>query len=321
MARPWRIEYEGALYHILSRGNQKQDIFLSDVDRRLFLDTLGEMTSRYDIDIYAYVLMNNHYHLLLKTHLANLSKAMQWFGTTYTRRFNIRHDRVGHLFQGRYKSFMVENDAYLTQLSCYIHRNPLRAGIIPRLAEYSWSSYPTYAYRKKPPEWLKTDLILSQFGTKDPHHAYRKKVQNYAGEEESLLEDLRYGLFLGTNRFADTLRKRFVETSPLSELSQQVKLVKDADAETIIKKLSQALDCRIDNFKTSLRISKAEKMDRDLVLYCLWQSGLFTNHQIGELFGLSYSSVSKRAAVMRKCLEKNETLLKKAQKLNTLIKV
>ena len=85
MARPWRIEFEGALYHILSRGNQRQDIFLNDADRRLFLDTLGQMASRYDIDIYAYVLMGNHYHLLLKTHNANLSKAMQWFGTTKNR--------------------------------------------------------------------------------------------------------------------------------------------------------------------------------------------------------------------------------------------
>jgi REP element-mobilizing transposase RayT len=125
MDRPWRIEFEGALYHILSRGNQGQDIFLSDVDRHLFPDTLGEMADRYGIDLYAYVLMGNHYHLLLKTQHGNLSKAMQWFGTAYTRRFNISHNRSGHLFQGRFKSFIVQNDAYLSQLSCYIHRNPV----------------------------------------------------------------------------------------------------------------------------------------------------------------------------------------------------
>lgn len=321
MARPWRIEFEGALYHILSRGNQRQDIFLNDADRRLFLDTLGQMASRYDIDIYAYVLMGNHYHLLLKTHNANLSKAMQWFGTTYTRRFNIGHNCSGHLFQGRFKSFIVQNDAYLTQLSCYIHRNPLRAGIVQRLADYHWSSYLVYAYRKKAPKWLNIGLILSQFGIKDPHQAYRRKVKNYSNEERSLFEDLRYGLFLGTNSFADTLKKQFVKTTLQSDLPQQVKLVKDLDTETTPEKLAQALNCRVDNFRKSLRISKADKMNRDLMLYLLWNSGIFTNRQIGELLGLSYSSVSRRAAMVRKSIQRDEVLLNKVQQLNALIKV
>ena len=287
MDRPWRVEFRGALYHILSRGNQGQDIFTCDADRHLFLDTIGEMANRYDIDIYAYVLMNNHYHLLLKTRHANLSKAMQWFGTAYTRRFNVRNNRSGHLFQGRIKSFIVQNDAYLAQLSCYIHRNPLRAGIINRLADYRWSSYPVYAYRKKAPKWLETDLILSQYGTKDPHQFYRRKVQKYAGEERSLFEDLRYGLFLGTKGFADEIKERFIQTSPQPELPQQVKLAKTVCAEAVLTKLAKAIGCRIDHFKDSLRISKADKVNRDLMLYLLWRSGLYTNQQIGELFGLS----------------------------------
>jgi len=134
MGRAWRIEYEGALYHILARGNELKDIFYDEEDRLLFLETIGEMSERYEIDIFAYVLMGNHYHILLRTNRANLSKSMQWLGLTYTRRFNIRHFRSGHLFQGRFKSIIVQNDAYLMQLSCYIHRNPLRAGIVERLA-------------------------------------------------------------------------------------------------------------------------------------------------------------------------------------------
>lgn len=321
MARPWRIEFEGALYHILSRGNQGQDIFLSDVDRHLFLDTLGEMADRYGIDLYAYVLMGNHYHLLLKTQHGNLSKAMQWFGTAYTRRFNISHNRSGHLFWGRFKSFIVQNDAYLSQLSCYIHRNPLRAGIVHRLADYPWSSYPVYAYRKKAPKWLKTGLILSQYVTEDPHQAYRRKVQNYAGEEQSLFENLRYGLFLGTNSFADSLKKRFLKTFPQPELPQQVKLAKAVGAEKTIKKLAQALNCRVDHFRESLRISKADKMNRDLMLFLLWHSGLYTNRQLGELFGLSYSSVSRRTTIVRNSIRNDETLVKKVHQLSDLIKV
>ena len=226
MSRPWRIEFEGALYHVLSRGNEQRDIFIDDEDRDSFINLMGEMSDRFEVDIFAYVLMNNHYHILLRTNSANLSKAMQWMGVTYTRRFNNRHVRSGHLFQGRFKSLIVQNDAYLVQLSCYIHRNPLRAGIVKRLIDYKWSSYPVYAYGKKPQKWLKTRTILSQFGTGEPHIAYRTKVQRYSGEEKSLFEDLRYGLIVGTAEFAGKLRSRYLEKAPHPEMPQQIKLLR-----------------------------------------------------------------------------------------------
>ena len=149
MTRQWRIEFEGAYYHILSRGNERRNIFYDNDDRISFLEILGKMSERFEIEVYAYVLMNNHYHLLLKTNKPNISKSMQWFGTTYTRRYNIKHKRNGHLFQGRFKNFLVENDEYLTLLSCYIHRNPLRAGIVRRLVDYPWSSYPSVCLWQK----------------------------------------------------------------------------------------------------------------------------------------------------------------------------
>ena len=172
MGRAWRIEYGGGLYHVLSRGNEGNDIFHDDLDRQYFLDAIGEMADIYDVDVFAYVLMSNHYHILLRTNQANLSKSMQWLALTYTRRFNNRHSRSGHLFQDRFKSIIVQNDAYLMRLSCYIHRNPLRAGIIGRLVEYPWSSYKAYAYGDKAPEWLMTKPILAQF-TKHRCHIYR----------------------------------------------------------------------------------------------------------------------------------------------------
>jgi REP element-mobilizing transposase RayT len=111
MARQWRIEYPGALYHVLSRGNNRQNIFVNDDDRQMFLELMEELNERFRVEVYAYVLMSNHYHLLLKTNEANLSKSMQWFGSTYTRRFNIKNGASGHLFQGRLKSIIVENDS------------------------------------------------------------------------------------------------------------------------------------------------------------------------------------------------------------------
>ena len=156
MARQWRIEFPGAIYHVLSRGNGHQDIFFGVDDRLLFCDLLAELSERFNFEIYAYMLMGNHYHLLLKTRDANLSRAMQWFGTSYTRKFDINNQRSGHLFQGRFKSIIVENDSYLLRLSCYIHRNPLRAGIVDRLADFPWSSYQCPSINSK---FLATHLL------------------------------------------------------------------------------------------------------------------------------------------------------------------
>ncbi len=266
MARQWRIEFEGALYHILSRGNQQQDIFLGDEDRNCFLDILSAMSERFAVDIFAYVLMDNHYHILLRTQKPNLSKSMQWMGTTYTRRFNLNHFRSGHLFQGRYKSIIVENDAYLLRLSYYIHRNPLRAGLVERLADYPWSSYSAYAYKKKCPEWLKTNVILKQYDAKDKRRAYRQKVQKYSDEKNRIWEDVRHGLIYGSQNFID-------------------------------------------------------KDNRDLLIYLLWETGMHTNREIGELFGLTYSSISRRGNIAKERLKKKGNLDKKYKQLKSLIKV
>ncbi len=182
MARQWRIEYSGALYHVLSRSNGGQDIFLSDDDRYLFLNLLEELSERFNVEVFAYVLMNNHYHLLLKTVDANLSKAMQWFGTTY-----------------------------LLRATYYIYRNPLRAKIVKRLADYPWSSHRFYSYKKKPPTWLNTQTILNQLSGTDLHRTYRNKVQQYSEEESSFGEDVKHGLIYGSQDFVNDLKARFLE--------------------------------------------------------------------------------------------------------------
>jgi putative transposase len=321
MSRPWRIEFEGALYHVLSRGNERNPIFNDDNDRLLFIEVLGEMSNRFDVDIFAYVLMDNHYHILLKTKNANLSKSMQWLGATYTRRFNNKYNRAGHLFQGRFKSFIVQNN-YLMQLSCYIHRNPLRAGIVERLVKYPWSSYSAYAYGKKPPEWLNLKMILSRFKTKDRHRLYREKVQKYASEEKQIWENLRHGLFLGTLEFVDQIKSICLKDRPHSEIPQQIKLLKKSSSpEKLLRKPSQVLNCSIDKFRKSLRISEPEKLKRDLLIYLLWDNGLYNNQEIGAVFGLSYSSVSRRASIVRKKISTDKALMRKAKQLKSLIKM
>jgi putative transposase len=293
MGRAWRIEYEGAFYHVLSRGNERREIFYGDDDRRLFLDTIVEASKRFGIDIFAFVLMPNHYHLLLRTNHSNLSKGMQWLGVAYTRRFNNRHFRSGHLFQGRFKSMLVENDAYMMELSCYIHRNPLRAGMVKRFGDYRWSSYPSYAYGKKLGAWLKTSLILSQFSGKDRHKAYREKVQSYSGEEGKLWEDFRHGLFLGTSRFVDRIREVHILGEPQQEIPQQKEIMRPIEPVKVLEKASDLLGCELEKFRTASRLYREEdKERRDLLVYLLWGTGALTNERIGELFGISYSSVS-----------------------------
>ena len=163
MARALRIEYKGAFYHVISRGNNREETFLDDTDRKQFLKYLKEQTLRYGIKIHAWCLMSNHYHLVVETPLGNLSKTMQSLNTSYTVYFNHRHRKVGHLFQGRYKAVLVQADEYLHCLSRYIHLNPVRANIVKDPGEYRWSSYKSYISKEEEQEFLTTEFILGMF--------------------------------------------------------------------------------------------------------------------------------------------------------------
>jgi putative transposase len=321
MGRAWRIEYEGALYHLMSRGNDGQDIYLNDADRNLFLETISEMSERFEVDIFAYVLMPNHYHLLVKTLHANLKKAMQWFGSTYTRRFNNRNFKKGHLFQGRYKSILVQNDAYVVRLSCYIHRNPLRAGIVKRLIDYKWSSYPVYAYGKKGPAWLSTKLILSYFNGTDKNKQYREKVQEYAKEEKRLIEDVRHGMILGTEKFLNKVRKKFLPDILHHDLPQQKQMAKDIDMEYVLKKSAEILQLDLDKCIQAKRLHGIDKDKRDLMVYFFWNKGIMTNEQLGRRFEISHSAVSHSAKRFKKKMMNDKKTKRQFDKFNSQFKV
>ncbi|MEJ2165216.1 MAG: transposase, partial [Desulfobacterales bacterium] len=320
MARAWRIEYGGALYHVLSRGNDRRNIVADDRDRNLFLDTAGEMSQRFEVDICAFVLMDNHYHLLMRTRRANLSKSMQWLGATYTKRFNSRHFRSGHLFQGRFKNMLVQNDAYLLELSYYIHRNPVRAGMVKRLSSYKWSSYRAYAYDKQKIQWLNTDLLLSQFlNVADRHLAYREAAQKYAKEEQRIWEDLRHGIFLGTKEFVQKIKKRYLPDIRDDEIPEQRQLSKSIDADALLIQAAEILSCKLEKFRKAARVSPSDILDRDMLIYLMWQWGHLTNVQIAEKFGLTYSAVSRRVSVFKNLLLKDKTLQQRFNRVKSLI--
>jgi putative transposase len=322
MARPLRIEYEGAYYHVLSRGNKQEAIFLDDNDRQTFLKTIARMSERFDVTIIAYVLMGNHYHLLIRTNRANLSKSMQWLGTTYTTIFNLRNFQVGHLFQGRFKSILVENEAYLLQLSYYIHRNPLRAGIVQRLIDYPWSSYPAYAYDRRSPDWLKTDLLLPQFGPKNTRrNAYREKVQQYADEKKKIWEDIRHGVIFGSQAFLDRIKKDYLSREDQADIPVLNNIVNDTDINEVMKAASAILNIDLRRLKNTRRISKSDMINRDMLLYHLWQSGRFSNSEIGSQVGLTISSVSRRVGIFEAMLSNDKKLQLEYKKLKSIIKV
>jgi REP element-mobilizing transposase RayT len=321
MARAWRIEFEGAFYHILSRGNEGCGIVGDNTDRRRFVETLGQAAERFDLEIFAYVLMTNHYHLLLRTRQANLSNAMQWFGTAYTRRYNNRHGRTGHLFQGRFKSILVENDAYLMRLSFYIHRNPLRAGLVQRLADYPWSSYKAYAYGRAAPEWLSTGLILAHIPAEDPHKGYREQAQEYVAEEARLWENLRHGVMLGSREFVERIRREHLPSELETEKPQQRAVARGFGPEELARRAAAALGWEYLELRQGRRFRGERKLERDLVVYWLWNLGWYKNEEIGRIFGLTSSAVSHCVQAMRNSMEADGRLRRRFEALNSQFKV
>ena len=205
MARPLRLEFEGAWYHVMNRGAGRRDIFADDGQRERFLDLLGDLLDRFGVETHAYCLMGNHYHLLLRTPDANLSRAMRHLDGVYTQHFNRSTGIDGPLFRGRYRSIVVDADQYLLQVSRYIHRNPLEAGIVDDLADYSWSSYRAYALDADVMPWLHRSTIRSALSTRPER--YRAFVEH--DRDDALAIDFETTGILGDDDFRATVLDRF----------------------------------------------------------------------------------------------------------------
>src|SRR4030042_1897831 len=206
MARPLRIEFPGAVYHITSRENDRKEIFEDDLDRKAFLEILYRVCTRYHWLCHAFCLMDNHYHLLVETPEGNLSIGMRQLNGVYTQAFNRRHGRVGHLFQGRFKAILIEKDSHLLEACRYVVLNPVRAKRVHRPGEWIWSSYGATAGRAKRHPCLVTDWVLSQFGSerKIAEASYRRFVRDGIGVE-SVWKSVRAESVLGEGDFIESL--------------------------------------------------------------------------------------------------------------------
>lgn len=272
MARPIRIEFSGALYHVTSRGNRKENIFEDTVDGALFLSNLGKACERHNWLCYAYCLMPNHYHLLIETPDANLSKGMRQLNGVYTQGFNRNHTRVGHVFQGRYKAILVDSDSYLLELARYIVLNPVRASMTDSAGEWRWSSYRATAGYQATPDWLQKDWLLAVFDEQKERaiESYRKFIEE-KHDNSSPWGLLKNQVYLGNDAFAERMRQRIDTRTELSEIpAAQIRPV----------------PMPLDHYESVAG-------DRDEAIANAYASGGYSMAIIGKHFGLHYSWISR----------------------------
>ena len=206
MPRALRVWFPGAVYHVIQRGNNEQDIFVDDSDCTWFLKILEEVSKKMLFKIYLYALMRNHYHITIETSDNSISDIMHFINSVYAMRFNKKYQRTGHLFQGRFRSILVDKDNYLLELSRYIHNNPVKAGLVNKPEYYKWSSYGAYV-RKEKDDIVATELILSQFRNnfKEETKCYADFVNDNKGtlEEDWLKNNTKRQRFLGNKYFVN----------------------------------------------------------------------------------------------------------------------
>lgn len=236
MSRPLRVEYPGAVYHLTSRGNARQDVFLGEADRDGFLNVMARVIDRYRWLCHAYCLMGNHYHLLVETLDPTLSLGMRQLNGVYTQTFNRHHRRVGHLFQGRFKSILVEKETHLLELCRYIVLNPVRAKLVRRAMDWRWSSYRATAGLSEVPTFLTIDWVLGQFGPtrgQAQMHYHRFITQ---GADTSPWGALKGQIFLGSDQFVQQLPR---QTGVLKEIPQVQRQINRPTLAQMFKGLSQ----------------------------------------------------------------------------------
>ncbi len=312
MARPLRIEYPGAYYHVTARGNERKAIFRDVLDRKKFLVILSSSIEQFVVRLHAYVLMDNHYHLLVETPAGELSRAIRYLNGVYTQYINRRYRRVGHLFQGRYKAILIDKDSYLIELSRYIHLNPwrVRGGSRDPL-RYRWSSLSAYIGREKAPEWLETDEILGLFGQK------RGKAQRGYGEfvregmEKGIKtpwEEVRWQSLLGSSSFVEEIEDRFLRDREigLTEMKGLRESRKRVKAERLVRVVCEYYKIKPEDLpKRSHEYTEA----REVASYLMRRYGLMRLVEIGEQVGLHYSTVGN---VVRKVAGSKDRRLRAA---------
>ena len=276
MARPLRIEYDGALYHVTSRGNERKPIFKDDGDRELFLTTLWQVSERFHWLCHAYCLMNNHYHLVIETPDGNLSKGMRQLNGVYTQAFNRRHHRAGHLFQGRFKGILVQKESHYLEVCRYVVLNPVRAKTVKHPREWAWSSYRATGGLAAVPRCLKVEEILGHFGQR--RGPAQDKYREYVGEGidgATIWENLEAQSLLGLEGFAEALRGHVTGKQMVREIPRGQRLIGRASLKKLFGEAGKG------------------KAIRDRLISAAVNKHGYSQTEVARYLKLHYSSISR----------------------------
>ena len=285
MARPLRLEFPGAIYHVTSRGNGGSDIYASDEDRMAFLNTLTLVVERFGWRCHSYCLMGNHYHLLIETPRANLSAGMRQLNGVYTQTYNRAHQRRGHVFQGRYKAVLVERDSHLLELCRYIARNPVAIGWVNEAGEWPWSSYRAIVGAIKSPSFLTTDWVLRQFAGDRAAacRAYASFV-NKAEIDYQPWTQVVGGTLLGSAAYLETLEPLLSDHKDSREIPAMQRLLDRPDLRGLV--------CNI-----------SDKEQRLVAVYEAVTTWGYTLTEIADVLGVHYSTISRMVKKAEKTLQ------------------
>lgn len=301
MSRQLRIEYAGAFYHVYSRGNQKQPIFFSDDDRYYFLKVLREAHDRMGCIIHLYCLMDSHYHLTFETPEANLSQVMHFLNTAYSIYLNKKHERCGHLFQGRYKAILIQADAYARTLTTYIHGNPVRKKIVERPEHFPWSSCPGYYGTRNAPRWLEKTFILGVFGNSLDRLKLEHERYLMAPDKADFLKDIEKAAkigIMGDEEFIDKIRREYLSDridNPDRELGQLRRLRTRPELSHIAQLVGREL-------------GSTSRLSKKCTIYLAHKFAGFRLREIGDFFKIGPNAVSESYRRTAKEVISNETL-------------
>jgi len=275
MSRPLRIEYPGAVYHVTTRGNGRKNIFEDDQDRQMFFSILGSVVKRYNWICHAYCLMDNHYHLMVETPDANLSVGMRQLNGVYTQGYNRRHQKPGHIFQGRFKAILVQKENYLLELCRYVVLNPVRAGVVKEAEAWKWSSYQATAGIGKEPEYLTTDWILGLFNTQRTvaKRRYRAFVREGIAGRASWKE-LQCQVLLGEEEFIEKFKGVLEEKKQVKEIPRLQRYIGRPSLDNIFR-------------------GQKIKAQRNISIGSAHMNQGYSLKEIGDYLGIHYTTVSK----------------------------
>ncbi len=306
MTRPLRIEYEGAWYHVMNRGAGRRVIYPTDQACEVFLETVGEAVRRFHLEVHGYCLMANHYHLLVRTPLGNLSRAMRHIDGIYTQRHNRLMDTDGPLLRGRYKAIVIDADAYLLTVSRYIHRNPVETEppLVARLKDWPWSSYPAYIGSREPLDWLHREAVYRMLGRKQHQRGYRLFVE--AGVDEEIAEFYGRGRrppVLGDETFRERVMIDARDTTEVAHHERRLLQEPEAILEAVARHYGLPVEAMLRRGRLDRLASQARSIAMGL---CQARAGLTLN-EIGERFGgIGYSTVAQRIRRLRASVGEEE---------------